>query len=335
MKTTRMESDFPGLLQDFFCQHMMAERGLSAQTVASYRDTFRLLLQFAQERLGILPSNLKLCDFDAELILAFLDHLEQVRGVGIRTRNTRLAAVRSFMRYAAGRVPQYLGVVQSVLAVPTKRFDRPAVEFLSRQEVEAIINAPNTQLWSGRRDHCLFVTLYNTGARVSEITILKVGDLRLAQSPSVHLNGKGRKYRTMPLWKRTARVIKRWLKEVDPAPTSPLFPNRFGQIMTRSGVEKRLKLAVQKAVKKHPSLCDRRISPHTFRHTTAMHLLQANVDITVIALWLGHESPATAHHYVEADLTMKQRALDKVNAPLTRASKYRPSDRLLAFLEAL
>jgi len=335
MKTTRIKPDFPGLLQDFFCQHMMAERGLSAQTVASYRDTFRLLLRFAQARLGILPSSLKLDDLDAELILAFLDYLEQVRGAGIRTRNTRLAAIRSFMRYAAGRVPTCLGVVQSVLAVPAKRFDRSAVEFLSRQEVEAIINAPNPQLWSGRRDHCLFVTLYNTGARVSEITNLKVGNVRLLQSPSVHLQGKGRKHRTMPLWKRTARVIKRWLKEVDPAPTSPLFPNRFGQIMSRSGVDKRLKLAVREAAKEHPSLSKRRISPHTFRHTTAMHLLQASVDITVVALWLGHESPATAHHYVEADLTMKQRALDKLNAPFTRSGKYRPSDRLLTFLEAL
>ena len=335
MKTIRLEPSFPGLLQDFFCQHMVAERGLSAQTVASYRDTFRLLLRFAQERLGILPSNLTLADFDAELILAFLDHLEQVRGAGIRTRNTRLAAVRSFMRYAAGRVPQCLGIVQSVLAVPTKRFDRSAVEFLSRQEVEGIIKAPDPKLWSGRRDHCLFVTLYNTGARVSEITNLKVGDVLLEQSPSVHLLGKGRKHRTMPLWRRTARVIKRWLKEVDPAPTSPLFPNRFGQIMSRSGVEKRLKIAVRQAAKEHPSLSNRRISPHTFRHTTAMHLLQASVDITVVALWLGHESPATAHHYVEADLTMKQRALEKINAPLTRSGKYRPSDRLLAFLEAL
>ena len=335
MKTIRLAPSFPGLLQDFFCQHMVAERGLSAQTVASYRDTFRLLLRFAQERLGILPSNLTLADFDAELILAFLDHLEQVRGAGIRTRNTRLAAVRSFMRYAAGRVPQCLGIVQSVLAVPTKRFDRSAVEFLSRQEVEGIIKAPDPKLWSGRRDHCLFVTLYNTGARVSEITNLKVGDVLLEQSPSVHLLGKGRKHRTMPLWRRTARVIKRWLKEVDPAPTSPLFPNRFGQIMSRSGVEKRLKIAVRQAAKEHPSLSNRRISPHTFRHTTAMHLLQASVDITVVALWLGHESPATAHHYVEADLTMKQRALEKINAPFTRSGKYRPSDRLLAFLEAL
>jgi site-specific recombinase XerD len=181
----------------------------------------------------------------------------------------------------------------------------------------------------------LFVTLYNTGARVSEITNLKVGDVRLEQSPCVHLHGKGRKYRTMPLWKRTARMIKRWFKEVDPAPTSPLFPNRFGQIMSRSGVEKRLKLAVRQAAKEQPSLSNRRISPHTFRHTTAMHLLQAGIDITVVALWLGHESPATAHHYVEADLNMKQRALDKLNAPFTRSGKYRPSDRLLAYLEAI
>jgi site-specific recombinase XerD len=247
MKTTQMQPDFPGLLQGFFCQHMMAERGLSAQTVASYRDTFRLLLRFAQERLGIAPSKLTLADLDAKLILAFLDHLEKVRGVSIRTRNTRLAAVRSFMRYAAGRVPPCLGVVRSVLAVPTKRFDRSAVEFLSRQEVEAIINAPNLQLWSGRRDHCLLATLYNTGARVSEIAGIKVVDVRLDQTSAVHLRGKGRKHRTIPLWKRTARAIKRWLNEVDPALSSPLFPNRFGQIMTRSGVEKRLQLAVRKA----------------------------------------------------------------------------------------
>lgn len=199
MRTTRIEPDFPRLLQDFFCEHMVAARNLSAQTVSSYRDTFLLLLQFTRERTGIPPCKLTLPDLDADLVLAFLDYLEKKRGSSVRTRNTRLAAIRSFMRYAAGRVPPSLGVVQSVLAIPSKRFDRPAVELLSRQEAQAIINAPNTQTWSGRRDRCMFTMLYNTGARVSEIASLKVGDVVLDHSPSDHLHGKGRKERSMPL----------------------------------------------------------------------------------------------------------------------------------------
>lgn len=327
---------FPTLLQDFFQRRLINERGVSAHTVASYRDTFALLLRYATERTGRSPAELRLDDLDAPLILDFLDHLEDQRGNSARTRNLRLTAIRSFMRHASLRDPTCLTVAQRVLAISPKRFDRPALDFLSRDETHALLAAPDANTWSGHRDAVMFSVLYNTGARVSEITGLHITDLLLDRSCAVQLHGKGRKQRVVPLWKNTAAQLRAWLACTDTSPDAPVFPNRAGRPLSRSGVEHRLRLAVQSASQRYPSLASRHVTPHTLRHTTAMHLLQSGVDIAVIALWLGHEDTATTHLYVEADLAMKEAALARIDdhAPATPV-RFKASDQLLAFLEGL
>ena len=326
---------FPALLQDFFQRRLIAERGASAHTVASYRDTFELLLCYAEQRTGRTPSALTLEDLDAPVILDFLDYLEVERGNSPRTRNLRLTAIRSFLRYASVREPTSLAVAQRVLAIPTKRFDRPVLGYLSREEVEALLDAPDRSTWSGQRDAVLFAVFYNTGARVSEIIGLRVADVLLDRASALCLHGKGRKERVVPLWKSTAANLRSWLPRIDRSPEAPVFPNRAGNRLSRSGVEHRLRVALRKASEQCPSLAARRISPHTLRHTTAMHLLQSGVDITVIALWLGHEDTATTHLYVQADLAMKEAALKRVEDPGPEPVSFKASDRLLAFLEAL
>ncbi len=326
---------FPALLQEFFQRRLLAERGVSAHTIASYRDTFELLLRYAERRTGRTPSALTLDDLDAPLVLDFLDHLETERGNSARTRNLRLTAIRSFMRYASLRNPTVLPVAERVLAVSPKRFDRPALDFLTRDEVDALLAAPDPSSWSGHRDAVLLAMLYNSGARVSELASLRVADLLLDRACAVHLHGKGRKQRVVPLWKHTAKQLRDWLPRIDQSPAASVFPNRAGKPLTRSGVEQRLRLAVATASGRCPSLLGRRISPHTLRHTTAMHLLQSGVDITIIALWLGHEDTATTHQYVEADLAMKEAALRRLDEPALKHVRYKPSDRLLAFLETL
>ncbi len=326
---------FPALLQDFFQRRLLTQRGASAQTIASYRDTFELLLRYAEQKTRRSPSMLTLDDFDAPLVLDFLDYLETERRNCPRTRNLRLTAIRSFMRYASLRDPAALPVAQRVLAIPTKRFDRLVLGFLSREEIEALLDAPDRTTWSGQRDAVLFATLYNTGARVSEITTLRVADVLLDRASALQLHGKGRKQRIVPLWKTTASQLRAWLPRIDSSPDAPVFPNRAGGRLSRSGVEHRLRVALSAASKTCPTLTGRRISPHTLRHTTAMHLLQSGVDITVIAMWLGHEDPATTHLYVEADLAMKEAALSRLEDPAPKRLRFRPNDRLLAFLEAL
>lgn len=326
---------FVHLIQDFFCGHLINQRNASPCTVAAYRDTFRLLLGYLGAERHKQPSRLELSDLTPGTVAAFLAHLERVRHNTVRTRNQRFAAIRAFLRYASARDPSSLLTVQQVLAIPMKRFDRPQMGFLSRSEVDAILATPDVSTWCGRRDRVMFSVLYNTGARVSELVSAKVQDLALEHCASLRLHGKGRKDRTVPLWKDMARSLRQWLKEIRTDATDPLFPNAAGECLTRSGVEYRLHQLVVKAATRCPSLKNRRISPHTMRHTTAMHLLQSGVDITVIALWLGHETPATTHMYVEADLTMKQRALAKVHEPQTGSVRYRPSDKLLTFLEKL
>jgi site-specific recombinase XerD len=329
------EISFPVLLQDFFQRRLIAQRAVSAHTIASYRDTFELLLGYVEQHTGHPPSQLTLQDLDAPMVLAFLDHLETERGNCARTRNLRLTAIRSFLRYASVREPASLSIAQRVTAIPTKRFDRPALDYFSREEIQALLKAPDRSTWSGERDAVLFAVLYNTGARVSEITGLCVGHVLLDRSFAVHLHGKGRKERVVPLWKSTAALLRRWLPRIDRSPDAPVFPNRSGQRLSRSGVEHRLHDALAKASKCCPSLEARRISPHTLRHTTAMHLLQSGVDITVIALWLGHEDITTTHLYVEADLNMKEAALKRLDDPAPKPVRFRVSDRLLAFLEGL
>jgi integrase/recombinase XerD len=324
------------LLQQFFIERLMQQLHASPCTIAAYRDCFRLLLTFAEQRLGKRPAKVILQDLNPTFILQFLEHLEKGRHNGIRTRNARFAAIRAFLQYAAAKEPCAIALTQSVLAIPLKRFERPLVGFLSREQIQAILDAPDPGTWSGRRDRVMLSTLYNTGARVSELTHLRIVDVSLGSSPAVRILGKGRKERDVPLWAITARQIKRWLQEGKPrGPDQPLFPNRMGHPLTRTSVAERLKLAVQKATRKYPELIQRRITPHVVRHSIAMHLLQAGVGITVISLWLGHESPATTHMYVEADLAMKERALKNVQAPQSSSVRYHPPDRVLEFLQSL
>ena len=335
MSKNKLEISLSTLIQNFFCQRLITQRNASSQTVASYRDTFHLLFRYAQETMKKDPANLQFEDMNTDFVLKFLDHLEQRRGNSERTRNLRLAAIRSFMRYVSYRLPGSLSTIQEVLAIPLKRFNQPSLEFLRREEVEAIITAPDITTFSGHRDFVMFMTLYNTGARVSEIIRLRVSDVCLENKASVLIHGKGRKQRAVPLWSSTKRHLKRWLLQLKSDSHEPLFPSRGGRPLTRSGVEYRLRLAVKKSVEQFPSLEKRKISPHTLRHTTAMHLLQSGVDITVIALWLGHESPATTHLYVEADLTMKEKALKRLQDPSLKSVRYQASDSILSFLESL
>lgn len=327
---------FSVLLQRFFVEHLNNQRAISPRTIAAYRDTFRLLLGFASAKIGKTPTQLTVADLDAQLVLSFLDHLEKERNNSARTRNARLAALRSFLKYAAHYDLTALPVIQRVQAIPMKRFDRPVLGFLSREEMQAILDAPDVQTWAGERDRVLFSLMYNTGARVSEAIGLHVGDVVGDSSVVAHLHGKGRKDRSVPLWRSTANLIRNWKRRLDrPGEQAPLFPNRSGGHMVRSNVTQRLELAVSAAAKRYPQLMRRSISPHTIRHTTAMHLLQSGVDISVIALWLGHESPATTHMYLQADLAMKERTLNRLTPMTASQGRYRPTDRLMQFLTSL
>lgn len=326
----------PTLVQRFFLDHLTEQRAVSAQTVATYRDTLRLLFNYAATVLRRTPSAITLSDLDAPLLLAFLDHLEKGRGNSVRSRNARLAAIRTFLKYASHYDLASLATIERALAIPFKRFDRPLVGFLSRSEVIAIIEAPDRSSWAGQRDRAFFSMMYNTGARVSEMIGIRCRDVVLEGQPAVHLCGKGRKERSVPLWRPTAALIRSWRRQIgDPAGDSILFPNRSGGRMTRSNVTQRLGLAVAIAGRKYPGLLERPVTPHTVRHTTAMHLLQSGVDITVIALWLGHEDTATTHMYVEADLAMKEQALMKLQPGTATPGRFRASDYLMSFLQTL
>ena len=324
-------------LQAFFAEHLLAHKRASPETIACYRDTFRLLLRFMRERTGAEPAALPLAALDADAVLAFLDHLERDRGCAARSRNNRLAAVRSFFRLVALRVPDCLGHVTRVMAIPVKRCDKRLVSYLTRDEVKALLAAPDRTTWSGRRDHALLLALYNSGARVSELTALRREQVRLDPAgPCLELRGKGRKERVVPLWAETARVLRAWLRELGDQGGGVAFPSARGQALSRDGVDHLLRCAVATAAVACPSLGAKKVSPHVLRHSTAMHLFQAGVDMAVIALWLGHESLETTHVYVEADLATKERALDKL-APMPPGTpaRYRPDDKLLAFLAAL
>jgi len=326
---------FAALTQAFFAEHLLQQRAMSPRTVATYRDGFVLFLQFAQVRLHKQPTAIQLQEITPSLILAFLDHLEHDRGNAVRSRNARLAALRAFLKFAGRRDVTALHVVEQALGVPMKRFERPMLTFLTRAEMMAIIGIPGTS-WISQRDHLLLRMLYNTGARVSEIIGVKLGDTVLVGAPCVHLHGKGRKQRTVPLWRSTVRQLRAWLR-LNPQfqPDSPLLPNHDGQSMCRSNVWQRFALAVKAAGSEQPQLLSRRISPHTIRHTTAMHLLQSGTDLETLALWLGHESPTTTHHYVEADLAMKQRALSRLEQPEASVRRYKAPDSLMEFLKTL
>jgi site-specific recombinase XerD len=326
---------FAALLESFFTQRLMQQRRASAHTVASYRDTFRLLLRFIQTRLHKAPSTLWLEDIDAPLVVAFLDEMEKTRAVTARTRNLRLTAIHSFFRYVAFEAPMYAAQIQRILAIPAKRFHRALVPFLSRQEVDALLAAPDQRTWSGRRDHALILLAVQTGLRLSELTGLRQEDLYVGTGAHVRVLGKGRKERCTPLSKSTRAVLAAWLKEPLRSPDQPLFPNARGGRLSAHGVHYLLAKHVTAATAACPSLKHKRVSPHVLRHTTAMDLLHEGNEQTVIALWLGHESIETTQVYLDADLEMKQRILDKTTPPNGRPGRYRPDDKLLAFLKSL
>ena len=273
MKNAKSTPAFPSLLQQFFVERLIQQKNASPRTVASYRDTFRLLLIFAQHRLHKPPADLTLADLDATLVLAFLDHIEKGRRNSIRSRNARFSAIRSFLNYAALRDPLALSTIHRVLAIPMKRFEQPLVDFFSREEIDAMLNAPDPTTWFGQRDRVMFTTLYNTGARVSELIGMTVKDIVLDKSSSMRIHGKGRKERTVPLWRRTATQLRRWLRQIDSSPDQHLFPNCSGGPMSRTGVTDRLQLAARGAAQHCPQLLLRKISPHRIRHSTACHLI--------------------------------------------------------------
>ena len=326
---------FAPLLEGFFTQRLMRQRRASAHTIASYRDTFRLLLQFVHERLRKAPSALMLEDIDAPLAAAFLDDLEAKRGITARTRNLRLTAIHSFFRYVAFEAPANAAQTQRVLAIPAKRFTRTLVPFLSRPEVDALLAAPDQRAWSGRRDYALILLAVQTGLRLSELTNLVPADVQLGAGAHVHVIGKGRKERCTPLSKSTRAVLTAWIREPPKVVGQPVFPNAQGGRLSAHGVHYLLAKHVATAATTCPSLKSKRVSPHVLRHTTAMDLLQEGVDRSVIALWLGHESIETTRMYLDADLELKQRVLDRTTPPTGRPGRYRPDDKLLEFLKGL
>lgn len=323
------------LLEGFFTRRLMAQRRASPHTIASYRDTFRLLLRFARQRTGKAPSALALADVDAPLVLAFLDDIEQQRGASARTRNLRLTAIHSFFRYVAFESPAHAAQVQRVLAIPSKRFARVLVNFLTRAEVDALLAAPDRATWSGRRDHALMLLMVQTGLRLSEVTGLQREDVSVGTGSHVRVLGKGRKERCTPLSKATRAVLTAWLREPPRAPDQPLFPNAQGARLSSHGVQYLLAKHVATAARACTSLARKRVTPHVLRHTTAMDLLQAGVEQAVIALWLGHESIETTQMYLEASLELKEKVLAKTTPPDAKVGRYRPDDKLLAFLNAL
>jgi site-specific recombinase XerD len=323
------------VLQAFFTERLIAQRQVSGHTVAAYRDTFRLLLAFAQQRTGTAPCDLRLDDLDAALIGAFLEHLRHDRGNSARTRNARLSAIHSLFGYAALRHPENAALIQRVLAIPAARFDKAPVAYLTRQEAEALLAAPDRTRWTGRRDHALLALALQTGLRVSELTALTRADVHLGPGPHVRCTGKGRKERFTPLTAQVTRLLRTWLHERGGGPADPLFPTSRGQPLSRDAVELLVARHARTAQASCPALRSKTVTPHVLRHSAAMALLHAGTDITVIALWLGHERAETAQIYIHADQTIKQRALDRTTPPGIRPGRYSPPDKLLAFLEQL
>lgn len=321
-------------LQAFFTDRMARQRQASPHTVASYRDSLRLLLVFASKRQGKEPSKLDIDDIDAALVGAFLDHIEQQRENSVRTRNVRLAAIRSLFRYAAFRHPEHAAVIERVLAIPSKRFDRRLVTFLTEPELDALA-APARSTWTGRRDHAMLGLAAQTGLRVSELIGLRCADVHLGSGAHVSCEGKGRKQRITPLTSGTAAVLRVWLAERAGLPAQPLFVTRSGNALSRDALEHRLAKHVQIAGGICPSLTQKSVTMHVLRHSAAMRLLRAGIDTSVIALWLGHEQIETTQVYLHADLEIKERALAKTVQAETKPGRFRPADKLLAFLEAL
>lgn len=328
-------AELPTLIEAFFTQRLIAQRGASPHTIASYRDTFRLLFQFAQKRLGRPPSKLTVRDLDVPFLSEFLDDLESARGNQARSRNLRLTAIRSFFRYAALEAPQHSALIQRVLAMPRKRYTRRQVDFLARSEIEALLSVVDPASWGGRRDHALLLTAMQTGLRLSELTGLRHQDVALGIGAHVHCLGKGRKERDTPLIKSTAKVLGAWIKEQGRNEAKFLFPSRCGGKLSADAVQDLVRKHVAAARKRCPSFARKRVSPHVLRHSAAMELMQAGVDRSMIALWLGHASLETTQMYLDANLALKEEVLAKTQSIHGKMSRYKPGDRLLNFLRSL
>lgn len=322
-------------LQAFFTDRLAHQLGASSHTIAAYRDAWRLMLVFAVARTGITAAKLDIADLDATLVGEFLNNLENERGNSIRTRNARLAAIHSTFAFAALRHPEHAETIARVLAIPPKRYDRSQVTYLTKAEVTALLGAPDRTAWTGRRDHAWILLAVTTGLRVAELTALTRRDLNLNTGPHVLCHGKGRKDRTTPVTTEAVAVLRTWTKELPSQPTTPLFPTRNGRTMSHDAVSARLNHYIPIATNACPSLSGKRVTPHVLRHTAAMRLLHAGVDVMTIALWLGHASSETTQIYLHADLALKERAIARTTPIGTRPGRYEPSDRLLAFLESL
>ena len=329
------EATFPALLQRFFAERLGAQMAASPNTVAGYRDTFRLLLRYASARLGRPPTRLRIEDLDADLVADFLAHAETERRNGARTRNTRLAAIRSFFRFVAVNEPAHLLHCGRVLAIPSKRHAKPSVAFLEPPEIAALLAAPDRSTPLGRRDHALLLVALRTGLRASELTGLRRRDAVLGPGAHLCCEGKGRKARATPLRRDAAGVLAAWLRERPDEGDAPLFPALRGGRLSRDALEDLVRRHARSAAAACPTLGAKRVSPHVLRHSTAMELLRAGVDASVIALWLGHESVETTAVYLHADLRLKEAALARMAQPGARPGRYRPTDTLLAFLEGL
>ena len=331
----KSDTELAPLLEAFFVQRLMGQRKVSAHTLASYRDTFRLLLKFAEAELHRRASELALTDLAAPFVAKFLDHLESTRSNVARSRNQRLAAIRSFFRFAAVEAPQHSALIQRVLATPSKRTTRPLIDFLDRTEINALLAQPDRSTWIGRRDHALLLLAAQTGLRLSEVTGLKQQDVTLGTGAHVRCEGKGRKERATPLTKSIAATVKAWIDENGSDANARLFPSGRRTRLSADAVQHLVRKYVAAARSSCPSLARKRVTPHVLRHTAAMELLQAGVDRSLIAIWLGHESVETTQIYLAADLAMKEQILARTRPIKTAASRYQPADRLLAFLQAL
>jgi len=330
-----MPTGFPSLLQSFFTDRLFRQRQASPNTVAGYRDSFRLLFQFAKERLGKAPSDITLDDLNVSFIGNFLDHLETGRKNTARTRNIRLAAIHSFFQYVAFEEPAHALLCQRILAMPTKRHERRPIEFLNREEIDALLAVTDASSWIGRRDRAMLLLSVQTGLRVSELIGLSCQDIALGTGAHVHCQGKGRKHRCTPLRPETAKMLDAWLRQRRGNPEDPLFPSTRGGKLSRDAIERLITKYTEAAARTCASLKRKKVSPHVLRHAAAMDLLQNGVDRSVIALWLGHESPETTQMYLHADMRLKEQALARTKPFSVRSGRYRPTDKRLAFLESL
>jgi len=334
----KYSKEFPALIQKFFLQWLMKQRNVSPETVKSYRDTFRIFIKYMETTYKLKPSAITIHYLEAEYILGFLDSLEKKRGNQPKTINIRLSAINSFLKFLSFEIPEYSGLLSRSLSIPFRKENKRQMDFLTKEEYQALVDACDTDSPLGRRDKLMLLLLYNTGIRVSELVGIEVPDIITDAGglPAyIHIHGKGRKERDMPLWKSTAEFLRRFIVTTGTKTNSKLFVNRVNGELTRSGVRYRLNCLVKKASKTTPTMNRKVISPHTFRHTVALNLLQSGVDISTIAIWLGHESILTTHKYMEADMEMKKRTLEKIQEDGNDSFQFQPDDSTLAFLDSL